>query len=108
MEYVHEDTPQQEGVCARRNSTVMNKRTRRDVFKGKLPTKAVKEEKTPFEEQIFGTKDWDSQLCEPDFVDNEAKVEDELKMNCLSRVSLKQSILGLPSLKKKLMNDWYL
>lgn len=76
------------------------KTLRQDVFEGKLPTKAVKDKKTPFEEQIFGTKDQDSQLCEPDFVDNEAKVEDELKMNCLSRVSLKQSILGLLSLKK--------
>nr|KJB68124.1 hypothetical protein B456_010G226800 [Gossypium raimondii] len=54
-------------VCARRN---------------KLSTKVVKEEKTPFGEQIFGTKDWDSQVCKSDllFV-NEAKVENELCSN---------------------------
>ncbi|PPS08681.1 hypothetical protein GOBAR_AA11965 [Gossypium barbadense] len=78
MECMHEDTLQQEGVCARRNRTVMNKETRQDVFEGKLSTKAVKEEKTPFDEQIFGSKDWDSQACKSDLVENKAKVENEL------------------------------
>ncbi|KAH1063471.1 hypothetical protein J1N35_028458 [Gossypium stocksii] len=56
----------------------MNKGTRQDVFEGKLPTKDVKEEKALFEEQISGTKDWDSQVCGSNLVENEAKVEDEL------------------------------
>ncbi|XP_040938130.1 uncharacterized protein [Gossypium hirsutum] len=73
MGYVHEDTPQQERVCARRNRIVINKETRQDVFEGKFPTKAVKEEKTTFDEQLFGTKEWNCQVCKLDLVENEAK-----------------------------------
>ncbi|KAH1130118.1 hypothetical protein J1N35_001496 [Gossypium stocksii] len=69
-------------VCARRNRIVMNKETRQNVFEGKLSTKVVKEEKTPFMNksngQIFGTKDWDSQVCKSNLVENEAKVENEV------------------------------
>ncbi|MBA0881590.1 hypothetical protein Goshw_006347 [Gossypium schwendimanii] len=93
-------------LSEKRNRIVMNKETRqerKDVFEGKLSTKAVKEEKTPFDEQIFGTKDWYSQVCKSDLVEKEAKVENEL---------LEQSQLETKHLRtakfKNLMNDWYL
>ncbi|TYG84010.1 hypothetical protein ES288_D01G215000v1 [Gossypium darwinii] len=85
MEYVQEET------------RLMNKGTRQDAFEGKLPTKAVKEEKTPFEEQIFGTKDWDVMCTSQIWL----RMRPRLKINYLSKVNLKQSILKLSSLKKR-------
>ncbi|KAH1130925.1 hypothetical protein J1N35_002303 [Gossypium stocksii] len=84
-------------VYARRNRIIMDKGTRQDV----LPTKAVKEENTSFDEQIFGTKEWDSQVCKSDLVENAAKVENEL---------LEQSQLETNHIRtaKNLMNDSYL
>ncbi|KAH1115617.1 hypothetical protein J1N35_008995 [Gossypium stocksii] len=62
-----------QAVYARRSRTVINKGIRQDV----LSTKAMKEEKTPFDERIFGTKTGIVK-CKSDLFENEAKVENEV------------------------------
>ncbi|KAH1084042.1 hypothetical protein J1N35_023803 [Gossypium stocksii] len=51
-----------ESVKGVSSSTCGRKKKQDCNEQGKIPTKAMKEEKTPFDEQIFGTKDCDSQV----------------------------------------------